>query len=317
MSTPVQLTLAVGEPAGPGLVSLAEADAIAALAARVGIAAIRIADASPAGSALDPTVVAAYLAGRHPGLGFVPELSTTHQAPYNTARRVLSLDRATGGRIGLALKAGEGDEVSDANAPDPTASDPAARWAEYALVLTRLWESFPREALIGDQAAAIVVEDSLIAAIDHAGAYYRVAGPLDGPSSVQGRPVLVADLFDVDAVAATADVVVVDHDRASDADAALTQALQGIGRSRADVALFGRVPVRLEAAALAPALAADLRAWRDERRLDGIELVPGGDADEVSTVLRELVPLLAERDTAAPSTLRAAFGLPEFEAVAA
>jgi alkanesulfonate monooxygenase SsuD/methylene tetrahydromethanopterin reductase-like flavin-dependent oxidoreductase (luciferase family) len=325
MSTVLQLALAVGEPAsqqadGPALVSLADAGAVAAVAEEVGVASIRLVDGVAAGRTLDPTVVGAYLAGIHGGVGYVAEVPTTHNAPYNAARRVLSLDRATGGRVGVALRAGEGDEVSEATVPDPSATDPAQRWTEYARVLTRLWASFPREALIGDQAAGIVVEEALIKPINHEGPFYRVAGPLDGPSSVQGRPVVVADLgvLDATAVAESADVVVVDREYAAGADAALAEALQQAGRSREDVALLGRVEVALDDPAAAAALGDELRAWADEHRLDGFELVPTGGTEAVVTALRALVPQLV--DAAAVSsapTLRAALGLRPLAAVPA
>jgi hypothetical protein len=164
----------------------------------------------------------------------------------------------------------------------------------------------------------VVVDDTLIAAIDHEGAFYRVAGPLDGPSSVQGRPVVVADLdgtggLDAAAVAASADVVVVDRDRAAGADAALTEALGRAGRSRRDVALLGRV----EVAAHAAGIGEELRGWAAEHRLDGFELVPTGDAAAVVTVLRALAPRPAGTAGASPPTLRAAFGLREAVAVPA
>lgn len=316
MSTAIQLALAVGEPTGrqaggPALVSLADAVVIAAVAEEVGVAAIRLVDGVTHGRTLDPTVVGSYLAGLHGGVGYVAEIPTTHNAPYNLARRVLSLDRATGGRAGVALLAGGGDEVSEATAPDPGTADPARRWTEYAHVLTRLWESFPRAALIGDQQAGIVVDDARIEPIDHEGAFYRVAGPLDGPSSVQGRPAVVADLgaLDVAAVAESADVVVVDRERVAGADAALAQALRRAGRSRADVALLGRVEVGLNG----PAAGDDLRTWAEEHRLNGFELVPTGGTTAVITALRALVP----RPAASPPTLRAALGLPEAAAVPA
>ncbi|MEV6154498.1 LLM class flavin-dependent oxidoreductase [Nonomuraea sp. NPDC052129] len=320
MSTTIQLALAVGAPTGPALVSLADAVVIAAVAEEFGVAAIRLADGSAddgaTGRTLDPTVVGAYLAGVHGGIGYVAEVPTSHNAPYNAARRVLSLDRATGGRAGVALRAGGGDEVSEATAPDPGASDPVQRWREYAHVLTRLWESFPRTALIGDQEAGIVVRESHIKPISHEGAFYRVAGPLDGPSSVQGRPVVVADLgvLDATAVAESADVVVVDRERAAGADAALAKALRAAGRSREDVALLGRVEAALDDPA-------ELLAWAAEHRLDGFELVLTGGAAAVLTALRALVPRLtavgSAHPTSAHSTLRSALGLPELMAVAA
>jgi alkanesulfonate monooxygenase SsuD/methylene tetrahydromethanopterin reductase-like flavin-dependent oxidoreductase (luciferase family) len=303
MSTTVQLALAVG---GPGLLSLADAGAIAEAAGEAGIAAIRLADQTPAGRALDPTVVAAYLAGLHPDVGWLPVVPTTGNAPYNAARRLLSLDRATAGRAGVVLRPGRGDEVSEASAPDPGATDPARRWTEYARVLTRLWESFPRTSLIGDQQGGVVADDTLIRPIAHEGEFYRVAGPLDGPSSVQGRPVIVADLnlLDVTAVAASADVVVVDRAHAAGADAVLSQALRLAGRDRGEVALLGRITVS-RADAATGSLPARLRSWADEHLLDGFELVPEGTAADVIAVLRALEPRLP-----AP-TLRAAFGLRE------
>ncbi|WP_432843373.1 hypothetical protein [Dactylosporangium sp. CA-092794] len=300
MTAPILLALAVGEA-----VPLPGARTVAAAARAAGVAALRLLDGPP-GHTLDPTVVAGYLGGAVPGLGLVAEIPTTHHAPYNTARRVLSLDRAGGGRTGIALRAGGGDEVSDVTAADPQATGPARRWQEYARVLTGLWESFPRSALLGDQAAGIVADDALIAPIGHEGACYRVAGPLDGPSSVQGRPVLVADLgaLDAAAVAESADVVVAGRDRAEGAHAELTAALQAAGRSRREVALLGRV----EIAEGSRVSAAELRAWAGRDSLDGFELVPAGGAAAVLEVLRTLVPRLGGPRRA--GTLRAALGLP-------
>ncbi|MFI5934663.1 LLM class flavin-dependent oxidoreductase [Actinoplanes sp. NPDC051494] len=308
MSTIVQLALTTGQP-------LSATDALVALAERAGVTAIRLTDTG----ALDPTVTAGYLAGRHRGIGFVAEVPTTHHAPYNTARRILSLDRASGGRTGIVLRAGTGDEVSDVTAPDPSATGSTARWSEYARVLTRLWGSFPREALLGDQDAGLVVDDTLIRPIDHDGAFYRVAGPLDGPSSPQGRPVVVADLSDLwpgDPGLVTAagylDVVVTGRD--VDAGPALTAALHRVGRSRAEVALLGRAEVGPAELADAATFALGLLAWAAGQRLDGFELVPRGDPE---AVVRELVPRLAEPGGPPRGTLRDAFGLPGTAAVVA
>ncbi|GAA2524865.1 LLM class flavin-dependent oxidoreductase [Winogradskya humida] len=353
MTTIIQLTLSVGDP-----LTLADADAVTAVAQEAGVTTIRLADDGN----LDPTVTAGYLAGRHHGIGFIAEVPTTHQAPYNTARRILSLDRASGGRTGIALRPGDGDEVSGGvvvglagrragEVAEDSDAGPAARWAgegggqvvvdraarwagecggqafvgraarwtEYAHVLSRLWASFPRVALIGDQAAGLVVDDELIRAINHNGESYRVAGPIDGPSSVQGRPVIVADLTDelpFAAAAEYADVIVID--RATQVD----QHISG-------VALLGRVwidadadadadaaPVGPTAPAGLVALAGELRAWALEQRLDGFELVPRGDPDpeDLAAVLKTLVPLLANASppgaaAASGTTLRAALAL--------
>ena len=130
--------------------------------------------------------------------------------------------------------------------PDPRRSG-RPRWIEYAEVLTRLWESFPRAALIGDQDGPSSSTTPLSHRSTTRATFYRVAGPLDGPSSVQGRPVLAADrcrALGWDAVAARADVVLVSADEAPTAADARCRGRCRARRTPAPrVALLGRLPV--------------------------------------------------------------------------
>jgi alkanesulfonate monooxygenase SsuD/methylene tetrahydromethanopterin reductase-like flavin-dependent oxidoreductase (luciferase family) len=282
-------------------VSLAGADAIAAAAQELGATGIRLVDHTDGRRILDPSVTGAYLAGRHGRLTYLVDVPTTRNAPFNVARRVLSFDRATDGRVGVVLRPGVSDEVSQATAPDGDTADQAARWAEYAEIINRLWESFPRSALIGDQDAAIVADDTRIRPIDHDGRFYRVAGPLDGPSSVQGRPALVVDdpaEIGWVTVAAVADAVIVDGNTISDAEAALTAALGEADRPRSDIALLARVTVD-HASAVSTRLPGDA--------VDGIVLVPTtGDTSVILDLVRTVVAQLSPR---AGGTLRSALGL--------
>ena len=315
MSTPILIDLAVGDArAGAETdrfdpVTLAAAVAVTEAAQEAGVVALRLLDTVGGRPAIDPSVAGAYLAGRFGDIGYLVDVPTTHNAPYNVARRILSFDRATSGRVGVVLRPGAGDEVSTATVPDPAATSPSERWSEYARILTRLWESFPRDALIGDQERAVVVDDELIRAIDHEDRFYRVAGPLDGPSSVQGRPVVVAadpDVLGWAAVAQSADAVVVDRRQSAGADLALTAGLEQAGRKREDVALIGRATVTLPDDA--SALADELAGWIDCDRLDAVELVPTGGVDGVLAAVRRLVPLLS---ASTGPTLRASLGLRE------
>lgn len=310
MSIPVLIDLVVGEAisgsgAGHRPVSLAEAETIAAVAQELGVAALRLLDGGSGVRAIDPTIVGSYLAGSYGDIGYLADVPTTHNAPYNLARRVLSIDRATGGRSGVVLRIGGGDDVSAATAPDPSAADPAQRWTEYAQVLTRLWESFPRAALLGDQQRALVVDDTLIRPIGHDGRFYRVAGPLDGPSSLQGRPVLVAvdlDLLDWSAIAESVDVVIVDRGWAAGADLALTAALERVRRSRSEVALIGRVGSDGDNLFSG----GDLAGFVAENSLDGVDLAPSGNVEQITSLLRTVVPQLKP---SRGGTLRAGLGL--------
>ncbi len=304
MSRAMILDLAVG-----AFLSVHETAEVAAAAHDAGMSAVRLLDAGAA-AVLDPSTVASYLAGRLPEVRWIVDARTTHNPPYNLARRVLAIDRATAGRAGLALRAGDGDEVSDSAVPDPPASARGRRWAEYAEVLTRLWQSFPARALLGDQAAGEFAEVSLVQPINHEGDFYRIAGPLDGPSSPQGRPVLVAadmDQLAWDDVARTADVVTVNRAQARDANAELARALSRIGRQREEVVLIGRTQVAASEAS-AGSLAAELDDWAASNGLDGLELRPAGGRDAALAVVQNVV---LRFEAATGTTLRAALGLPE------
>jgi alkanesulfonate monooxygenase SsuD/methylene tetrahydromethanopterin reductase-like flavin-dependent oxidoreductase (luciferase family) len=297
MSVFVELTVG----ASAGQVSLAQADAIAAIAQGVGATGIRLVDSGSGESTIEPSIVGAYLAGRHGRLSFVIDSPTTHHAPYNLARRVLSFDRATEGRVGVVLRTGDGDAVSDAAQPDVAADDPAQRWAEYAAVLTGLWESFPRNALLGDQAAALVVDEELIRPIQFEGRFYRVRGSLDGPASVQGRPVLLAaDPAELGwaRIAKAADAVILDPADAVGAAEALSGELVIAGRRREDVAVLLRVADDLS----------DVPAWTAVDGIDGFVLAPRGSAAEIEEAVRDVVPRLPNPGG---STLRSGLGLPD------
>ncbi|TDO30636.1 alkanesulfonate monooxygenase SsuD/methylene tetrahydromethanopterin reductase-like flavin-dependent oxidoreductase (luciferase family) [Kribbella sp. VKM Ac-2527] len=311
-TTPILLELAVGRlvddvgrgPDAPLVTSLTDAVRIAQVAEAAGVAGLRLLDAAPGFAVLDPTVVVSFLAGGTSALGYLADVPTTHHAPYNLARRILSIDRATGGRAGLVLRPGEGDEVTIAVVPDPSARDPRQRWCEYAEILRRLWDSFPAEALVGDQHSAIFVRDELIRPAGFDGRFYRVSGPLDGPSSVQGRPVQVAavtDAAEIACVVGHADAVVVDVAAAPLADAALTAELERVERTRAEVALLGRIQVP-------PAVDADWLYGRvATQSLDGLVLTVNGSTHELLALIENTVSrLVAPRPT---GTLREALGL--------
>ncbi|MFF0454445.1 LLM class flavin-dependent oxidoreductase [Nocardia africana] len=304
------LTIDAGE-----LVSIESAARIAVAAQQAGVAALRILDSAGGRRALDPSVAAAYLAGRAGDIGYLVDIATTHNAPYNVARRVLSFDRATGGRAGVVLRPGDGDEVSDAViAPSPPLA-PGQRWAEYTEVLARLWESFPRAALLGDRERARVADPALLTGIDHQGRGYRVAGPLDGPSSVQGRPLLVAadtDLVGWDIAAGSADAVIVAGTAVSGAGRALTAALERVGRRRGEVALIGRAPVTVGDARDGRAALSRLADWAHAYDLDAVELSPTGGARGVLAAAEAVATLRPARPG---STLRAALGLQPVAAV--
>ncbi|GLY16959.1 monooxygenase [Kineosporia sp. NBRC 101677] len=289
MSLVVVLDLAVGD----GL-TLHQAAEVADAARDAGVSAIRVSDGPPGELALlDAGAVASFLAARHPDLNWIVDAPTTHNAPYNLARRSIALNRATGGRAGLALRAGDGDDVTETLAEDlprpglPVDVGGAARphrWTEYAQILAGLWGSEP---------------------VDHDGRFYRVAADPVG----EGRPVLVADARDhvnwVEA-ARLADVFVVPRIELVDGgNTRLTDAVWHSGRRRDQITLLARAGIVRENGR---STAAELGRWATAHALDGLELATTGGRDELLGVLRSVVPRL---EPVTGATLRAALGLPE------
>lgn len=127
--------------------------------------------------------------------------STSRNAPFNLARRIQSLNRVTGGRVGLFLRATGLDPVT-ASAADAaggpaglaaSAGQPSRLLAEYVEVLRRLWRSFPEEALIGDRAAGRFADPRSLVPASFAGEVYAVAGALNVPLPSAHHTLLLAD----------------------------------------------------------------------------------------------------------------------------
>ncbi len=142
---------------------------------------------------LEPITALAALAGATSRIGLIATCSTTYTEPFNLARQFASLDHITGGRVGwnivtswLAAAAG--------NYGDQGQLSHAARYdraEEYLRVVTGLWDSWSDDAVLDDRAGARYARPGSIRPINHKGAHYQVAGPLNMPRGPQGRPVFV------------------------------------------------------------------------------------------------------------------------------
>jgi len=142
---------------------------------------------------LEPTITLATIAAATQHIGLIATASSTYNEPYNIARRFSSLDHVSGGRAGLNIV---------------TTADPAAarnfglsqrlahsvryeRAAEFAEVVTGLWDSWEDDALVGDKQTAQFLDPARIHPVDYHGQHFSVAGPLNVPRSPQGRPIVV------------------------------------------------------------------------------------------------------------------------------
>jgi len=65
-----------------------------------------------------------------------------------------------------------------------------ARAAEFYDVVTGLWDSWEDGGLLRDKATGVYMDRERVHALDHAGAHFRVRGPLNVTRSAQGWPVV-------------------------------------------------------------------------------------------------------------------------------
>ena len=141
---------------------------------------------------IDPTLIIPALASVTQHLGFAVTFSTSHHAPYHTARLFSSLDHLTNGRIGWnivtsyladAERQGLGTILSHDDRYD--------RADEYVDVCLKLWEqSWRAGAVVVDRDADVFTDPTLVATIDHDGQWFSVEGPHMVEPSPQRTPVL-------------------------------------------------------------------------------------------------------------------------------
>ncbi|PVZ53863.1 LLM class flavin-dependent oxidoreductase [Arthrobacter sp. H-02-3] len=161
------------------------------------------------GPGLDPSILAGILTAdlRGPHIAgtvarpadarpwLIATASTSRNAPFNLARRIQSLNRITGGQVGLFLRADGLDPVTSGASAGLAAAvgDRSRLLKEYVAVLRRLWVSFPEEALIGDREAGRFADPRSLVPASFAGEFYSVAGALNVPLPSAHRTLLLAD----------------------------------------------------------------------------------------------------------------------------
>lgn len=142
---------------------------------------------------LEPTIVLATIAAMTARIGLIGTASTSYNDPYNLARRLQTLDRVSGGRLGWNVVTTAGSLSAQNFGLDeaPAHARRYERAAEFLDVTLQLWRSFDDDAVIGDKASGEFLDLERVPPIDHAGEHFRVRGPLNVPASAQGHPVIV------------------------------------------------------------------------------------------------------------------------------
>ena len=142
---------------------------------------------------LEPITVLAALAGATSRIGLIatarpptPSRSTwrasSPRSTISAAAASAGTSSPRGSRPRRATYGGTG-QVSHA--------DRYARGEEFMQVVKALWDSWADDAVLDDRAGGHYARPDRIRPINHEGAYYKVAGPLNMPRCPQGRPVFV------------------------------------------------------------------------------------------------------------------------------
>jgi FMN-dependent oxidoreductase (nitrilotriacetate monooxygenase family) len=126
-------------------------------------------------------------------LGFGLTYASTFMHPFYTARLLNSLDHITQGRIAFNVITSQRradyanygyDELVDHN-------ERYDRLEEFIDVCRALWISVDADAFVWDRQAGMVADPRKVHAINHAGKFFKVKGPLSVVPSPQIAPVII------------------------------------------------------------------------------------------------------------------------------
>jgi FMN-dependent oxidoreductase (nitrilotriacetate monooxygenase family) len=152
--------------------------------------ALRLAHQVPAN---DPLLLVPALAQVTRQLGFAVTVSATYEPPFAHARRMSTVDHLTKGRVGWNVVTSYLDNAARNFGLDGQIAhdDRYERAEEYLQVCYRLWEgSWEDGAVLRDREGGVFTDPSRVHYIDHAGRYFRVAGPHLSEPSPQRTPVV-------------------------------------------------------------------------------------------------------------------------------
>lgn len=139
---------------------------------------------------VEPLTTLAALSAQTSRIGLIATMSTSFMEPYNLARYFASADHLSGGRTGWNIVTSfVGAENFGGSLLDH--EERYRQAAEYADLVTQLWDSWEDDAIVNDAAGGRWARTDRIHPVNFEGKYFRVAGPLNLPRPPQGWPVLV------------------------------------------------------------------------------------------------------------------------------
>jgi FMN-dependent oxidoreductase (nitrilotriacetate monooxygenase family) len=142
---------------------------------------------------IEPYTLMAALAPVTRNIGLICTATTTYDEPYFIARKFASLDLVSGGRAGWnVVTSGVPTEAANFGRHfHPEKSDRYRRAREFVEVVRGLWDSWDDDAFLRDKASGKFFDSNRLHVLNHAGAQFKVRGPLNVARSPQGQPVVV------------------------------------------------------------------------------------------------------------------------------
>ena len=200
---------------------------------------------------LEPMTMLAALAAGTSRIGLGATVSTTYNDPWSVARVFASLDHISKGRAAWnAVTTASGQGADNFGTTHPDHASRYERAAEFVDVVKGLWDCWADDAIVADRTSGTYIDTARMRSLDHAGAFFKVKGPLNIGRCPQGQPVVLqaGGSAPGQALAArTADVVfsvVQDIDEAKAQYAALKMRLPAFDRSPDHVTVLpGVMPV--------------------------------------------------------------------------
>jgi len=125
-------------------------------------------------------------------IGLVATASTTYNEPFHIARKFASLDHLSKGRAGWnVITSGQDTEAFNFGLNEQLPNAVRYERAQECLdVVLGLWDSWEDGARIRDPKTKTYFDPARVHALNHAGKYFKVRGPLNVPRPPQGHPLI-------------------------------------------------------------------------------------------------------------------------------
>jgi FMN-dependent oxidoreductase (nitrilotriacetate monooxygenase family) len=142
---------------------------------------------------MDPLSLIGALSAITRRIGLGATRSTTYGMPYHVAREFSTLDHISGGRAAwnVVTSMNDGEAMNFGAVTHMEHDARYDRADEFVELAFKLWDSWEPDALVLDREHGVYADPAKVHYLNHEGKYFRCRGPLNIPSSPQGRPVII------------------------------------------------------------------------------------------------------------------------------